>query len=386
MEEIPLRAGIAGTGFVGRIHARAARNTGADLAGVAASTPERAREAAAELGAERAYDTADELVAAPDIDVVHICAPNHLHVPLAEAAIAAGKRVICEKPLALDADSAARLAEAAGPSGGGFVPFVYRYYPTVREARERVRGGALGAIRLVHGTYLQDWLLGADDDNWRVDAGLGGASRAFADIGSHWCDLAEFVSGDRITRLNARTMVAVPSRVRSEGRSAFDRDGGESGELREVETEDAAILQFETACGAMGSVVVSQVSPGRKNRLWLEVDGSEESVVFDQEQPETLWCGRREAAMVISRDPTTLSPGAARLAILPGGHPQGYADCFNGFVADAYAAIRGGDPADGLPTFADGVRAARITEAVLESAREQVWVEVPAADPAEAMR
>ena len=229
MEEIPLRAGIAGTGFVGRIHARAARNTGADLAGVAASTPERGREAAAELGAERAYDTADELVAAPDIDVVHICAPNHLHVPLAEAAIAAGKRVICEKPLALDADSAARLAEAAGPSGGGFVPFVYRYYPTVREARERVRGGALGAIRLVHGTYLQDWLLGADDDNWRVDAGLGGASRAFADIGSHWCDLAEFVSGDRITRLNARTMVAVPSRVRSEGRSAFDRDGGESG-------------------------------------------------------------------------------------------------------------------------------------------------------------
>ena len=266
------------------------------------------------------------------------------------------------------------------------MPFVYRYYPMVREARERVRAGALGAVRLLHGTYLQDWLLGADDDNWRVDADLGGPSRAFADIGSHWCDLAEFVSGDRVTRLNARTMVTVPARVRSEGRAAFEREGGDDGKLRDVETEDAAIVQFETASGAMGSMVVSQVSPGRKNRLWLEVDGSEESVVFDQEAPETLWCGRREAAMVISRDPATLSPPAARLATLPAGHPQGYADCFDAFVGDAYDAIRGAEPADGLPGFADGVRAARITDAVLASAREQSWVDVPSAEAAEALR
>ncbi len=386
MEETSLRVGIAGTGFVGRIHARAARNAGGELAGVAASTPDRGRAAAAELGAARGFDSAEELVTSPEIDVVHVCAPNYLHVPLAEAALAAGKRVICEKPLAPDPSGAARLAEAAVDGGGGFVPFVYRYYPMVREARERVRAGALGAVRLLHGTYLQDWLLGADDDNWRVDADLGGPSRAFADIGSHWCDLAEFVSGDRVTRLNARTMVTVPARVRSEGRAAFEREGGDDGRLRDVETEDAAIVQFETASGAMGSMVVSQVSPGRKNRLWLEVDGSEESVVFDQEAPETLWCGRREAAMVISRDPATLSPPAARLATLPAGHPQGYADCFDAFVADAYDAIRGAEPADGLPGFADGVRAARITGAVLASAREQSWVDVPSAEAAEALR
>jgi predicted dehydrogenase len=386
MEETPLRVGIAGTGFVGRIHALAARSAGGHLVGVAASTPESAGAAAEVLGAERPFDSAEELVESADVDVVHICVPNHLHVPLTEAALAAGKRVICEKPLAPDGDSAARLADAASRSQGAFVPFVYRFYPTVREARERVRQGAIGAVRLLHGTYLQDWLLDPADDNWRVDAELGGPSRAFADIGSHWCDLAEFVSGDRITRLCARTMTAVASRARNEGRAAFERGGEGEGPMREVETEDTALVQFETARGAMGSVVVSQVVAGRKNRLWLEVDGSEETVVFDQESPETLWCGRREAAMVLSRDPASLSPPAARLATLPAGHPQGYADCFHGFVADAYAAIRGEKPADGLPTFADGARAARITDAVLASAQEQSWVDVPSGDVEEVLR
>jgi predicted dehydrogenase len=374
MEEPPLRVGIAGTGFVGRIHARAAIGAGAALAGVAASSPDRSRAAAAELGAERGYDSAEELATAEDIDVVHVCVPNHLHEPVTEAALAAGKRVICEKPLANDTDSARRLADLTAGEAG-YVPFVYRYYPTVREARERVRAGSLGEIRLLHGTYLQDWLLAPDDDNWRVDAELGGASRAFADIGSHWCDLAEFVTGHRISRLSARTATTVPERVHSGSREAFERGGGE-GDLRSVDTEDAALVQFETDRGAMGSIVVSQVSPGRKNRLWLEVDGAEESVVFDQESPETLWCGRREATLVLNRDPLHLHPPAARLATLPAGHPQGYQDCFNGFVADAYAEIRSGEPSDGLPTFADGARAAEITDAVLRSAQEQAWVDV----------
>ncbi len=174
MEETPLRVGIAGTGFIGRIHARAALRAGGRLIGVAASTRARGAEAAAELGAERAFDSAEELVGSDAVDVVHICVPNHLHAPLAEAALAAGNRVICEKPLAVDAESAASLVSAAGSAGApGFVPFVYRYYPTLREARERVRGGAAGTIRLLHGTYLQDWLLAPEDSNWRVDAGLG---------------------------------------------------------------------------------------------------------------------------------------------------------------------------------------------------------------------
>jgi predicted dehydrogenase len=373
-----VRVAIAGTGFIGALHARSARLAGARLVGVAASSPESAERAANALGAERVFASAEALVDAPDVDVVHICTPNHLHVPLAKAALDAGKHVICEKPIALDAFGAAELVEAAAESGRvAAVPFVYRYYPTLREARERVGSGETGPLRLLHGTYLQDWLLLPADGNWRVDERLGGPSRAFADIGSHWCDLAEFVSGQRIVRVSARLLTAVPERSSAAGRKAFASDG-DGGEARSVTTEDAAVVQFETDAGAIGSVVISQISAGRKNRLWIELDGAEEALAFDQEHPEELWCGRRENLTIVRRDPATLSPAAARFAFLPGGHPQGYADCFDLFVADVYAAIRDGAEPDGLPRFADGVRAARLTETVIASAREQRWVDVPA--------
>jgi predicted dehydrogenase len=272
---------------------------------------------------------------------------------------------------------------AAGSGLHAAVPFVYRYYATVREARERVRSGRLGAVHLLHGTYLQDWLLRVEDTNWRVDEELGGASRAFADIGSHWCDLAEFVSGHRITRLAARLLTAVPERSGETGRRAFGSGGGD-GEVRPVTTEDAAVVQFETGSGALGTVVVSQISAGRKNRLWLEVDGSEEALAFDQEHPEELWLGSRESLRIVPRDPAGLSPAVARFASLPAGHPQGYADCFDTFVADVYAAVRGGSLPEGTPTFADGLRAALITDAVLASAPDGRWVDV-ATTPAPAL-
>jgi predicted dehydrogenase len=282
---------------------------------------------------------------------------------------------ICEKPIATDADQAQALANAAAASGRvAAVPFVYRYYPTVREARERVRAGTSGPVRLIHGSYLQDWLLRPEDDNWRVDQELGGASRAFADIGSHWCDLAEFVTGHRLARLCARTLTALPERIKTHAHAAFQSVNG-GGTARAVATEDAAIVQFETDGGALGTTVISQISAGRKNRLFLELDGGEEALAFNQEEPEALWVGRREAATLIRRDPAILSPAAQRYATLPAGHPQGYADCFDAFVAEVYAAIRG-EAADGMPVFADGLRAARLTDAVLTSAREARWVDV----------
>ena len=291
--------------------------------------------------------------------------------------------MVCEKPLATDAAGAQQLADAAAGSRlHAAVPFVYRYYPTIREARERVRDGRTGRLHLLHGTYLQDWLLRPDDTNWRVDDELGGASRAFADIGSHWCDLAEFVSGHRITRLAARLVTAVPERAGAPGRHAFGSGGGNAA-ARAVTTEDAALVQFETDGGALGSVVVSQISAGRKNRLWLELDGSDEAVAFDQEHPEELWCGRRESLTIVRRDPVELSPAAARFATLPAGHPQGYADCFDAFVGDFYTAVRDGALPEGTPTFADGLRAALVTDAVLASARNGAWVDV-ASSPAPA--
>ncbi|MBU6529606.1 Gfo/Idh/MocA family protein [Streptomyces mayonensis] len=373
----PLKAGIIGTGFIGGVHARAARQAGAHLAGVVSSTPERSRVAADALGADRAFTSPEDLIGDDDIDVVHICTPNHLHAPLAIRALAAGKHVICEKPLALSAAEAARLVAAAEDAGRvAAVPFVYRYYPLVREARERLHSGKAGPLRLMHGSYLQDWMLREDDDNWRVDAALGGASRAFADIGSHWCDLAQFMARQRIVRVSARKLVAHPERRRGEGAASFTNGSGAAGIPTSVDTEDAMFVHFETGDGVLGSVTISQVSPGRKNRLWIELDAGEESLVFNQEEPETLWCGRRESATILWRDPAQLSSAGGRMTALPAGHPEGYASCFDAFVRDTYAAIATGDTPEGLPTFADGLAAASITDAVLASADSEQWTEV----------
>jgi predicted dehydrogenase len=352
------RSGIVGAGFIGGVHARAVRAAGGVLTAVAGHDVQSSEDAASRLLAGRA-SSSEELIEADDIDVVHICTPNHLHAPLAERAIAAGKHVICEKPLTTDVDSSRKLAALAAESAVvAAVPFVYRFYPTVRDARGRVRRGDVGPLRLLHGSYLQDWLSRPEDRNWRIDAGLGGGSRAFGDIGVHWCDVVEFTTGQRITRLVAR-MVTVPR----------------GPDLPRPGTEDAATVMFETDGGAIGSVVVSQVSPGRKNRLWFSLDGTHASLQFDQELPDSLWVGGREQNTVVHRGAEASTGDAARYTVVPVGHPQGYIDCFTAFVADVYAAAAG-DPPDGLPTFDDGLRAAVVTDAVLTSVASGGWVEV----------
>src|SRR5829696_3455325 len=352
-----LRAGVIGAGFIGEVHARSARLAGARVAGVATSSPERSRAAAERLGAERAFATPEELATADDIDVVHICTPNDLHAPLAELALAHGKHVVCEKPLAIGADAAERLVSAAGAAGKvATVPFVYRFHPLVREARARIVGGSLGPVRLIHGGYLQDWLAAADDDNWRVDSARGGPSRAFAAI----CAQAAIVHPERADRGSAR---------------AFEQSGPGGGARRPVGTEDAVTALFRTRDGARGTLIVSQVSPGRKNHLHVEVACAEASVRFEQERPEPLWIGRRDGGESVWRDAPELAPDAARLTLAPAGHVQGYLDCFDLFVADSYAAIGGAEP-EGLPTFADGARSARIVDAVLASTAAGEWVDL----------
>jgi predicted dehydrogenase len=275
-----------------------------------------------------------------------------LHVEHVEAALAAGAHVICEKPLSIDSAQAERLAAAAERAHRvATVPFVYRFHPLVREIRARARNGEFGAWQLLHGSYLQDWLLSPDATSWRVDPALGGASRTFADIGSHWCDLMEFVTGERIASVNAEMTTTVAERA---GMA--------------VTTEDAAVVSFRTASGVLGTVAVSQVSAGRKNRLWFEFDGSARSAVFDQENPETVWLGSAGSSEILHRDPSIGSSEQRRLSSLPAGHSQGYAQCFENFVADTYAVVRG-ESREGLPTFADGLRSARIVDAVVESAR-----------------
>lgn len=370
----PLGVAIIGTGFIGAVHARSARLAGGRLVGVAASTPERSEAARRRLGAERA-GSIDELVTAADVDVVHVATPNNLHEGVAIAALNAGKHVVLEKPVALTAEGAAAVAAAAVASGRIVtVPFVYRFHPLVRQMQAMVAAGDIGEIRLFHGSYQQDWMSEVTDDSWRAVAELGGASRAFADIGSHWVDLAEFVSGQRITAVQARLATVIPERVDSGSREAFS-SAGDDGSRRAIDTEDAAVVSYETDAGVIGSVVVSQVSPGRKNRLWFEIDGADAAIVLDGEEPERLWVGRRSGATVLPRDPAILRPEAARLCTLPAGHPQGYHDCFDLFVADSYHAMRTGELLPGTPTIVQGLAASSIIDAVLASAASRQWVQ-----------
>lgn len=354
-----IRTGILGGGFMARVHTAAARAAGARLTGIATSTPEGAVRAARDLGYERAENGAPALLAASDLDVVHICTPNATHAPLALAALEAGHHVVCEKPLATRVEDARELVAAAEKRGVvGAVPFVYRYHPMVREARARVARGDVGALLTIDASYLQDWMLLPGDDDWRARTSAGGASRAFADIGSHLFDLIEFVAGDRVARLVART------------RRVFDRRGA-----HEVRNEDIAAVMFETESGALGTALVSQMAAGRKNALVIELHGEAASIRFEQERPEELWIGARGESRLLLRDPATAVPDSARLQHVPAGHPMGYQDAFNGFVADVYRAI-GGDHPDGLPTFVDGLRAAVLTDAVLASAATGRWTEV----------
>ena len=366
---------IVGTGMIGAVHRRAALLAGAEIRGVAASSPQRARDVAQAWGVPRAYRDIEDVVADPQVQVVHVCTPNHLHRAMAQAALEAGKHVICEKPLATTLEDAQALAALAASNAlVATVPFVYRYHPVIREARARIAQGELGPLHLIHGSYLQDWLLDPASNNWRVDPALGGASRVFADIGSHWCDLVEWVSGERFAEVSAAFATVIAERSTDTGQSFTTAVAG--GAMQPVASEDVAAAMFRTGAGTLASLTVSQVSAGRHNRLWFEIDGARASVAFNQEDAERLWIGlpdQREETFV--RGPGAGSAEQRRLSVLPAGHAQGYGHCFEAFVADTYHAIDGERP-QGLPTFEDGLRSALIVDRVIASARSRAWTTI----------
>lgn len=366
---------IMGTGMIGAVHRRAALLAGAVVRGVVGSSPARARDVAQAWDIPRGYRDIEEALADPQVQVVHVCTPNHLHRAMAQAALEAGKHVICEKPLATTLEDARLLAALAASSDRvATVPFVYRYHPVVREARARIAQGELGPLRLIHGSYLQDWLLDPASNNWRVDPALGGASRVFADIGSHWCDLVEWVSGERFVDVSAAFETVIAERAAATGQSFATPAAG--GAMQTVSSEDVAAAMFKTGNGVLASLTVSQVSAGRRNRLWFEIDGAKAAVAFDQEDCERLWIGlpdQREE--IFTRGPGAGSAEQRRLSVLPAGHAQGYGNCFEAFVADTYRAIVAERP-EGLPTFEDGLRSALIVDRVIASARSRAWTAI----------
>jgi predicted dehydrogenase len=384
-----MRAGIVGTGFAASAHADAlARVPGAFLLAVAGTSQQKARAAAGRFGAERAYPDYHALLADPHVDAVHDCTPNDMHAEINAAALAAGKHVLSEKPLGVDSAQTAALARHAAASRGiSGVCFNYRHYPLVAQARAMIATRELGPVHLVHGGYLQDWLLFPGDWNWRLDSRRAGASRAVADIGSHWLDLVQHVTGDEIVAVLADLWTVHQERWRPEGEGgtferAARRDAGrQAGRSVQVDTEDAASILLRFASGTRGAVTISQVSAGWKNRLFLEIDAARASLAWDQEEPNRLRIGRRDREnATLVRDPALLRPEAAALAHYPGGHQEGWPDALRNLLADFYRAAaardRGESCEGSFGTFDSAHQIALIVDAVLESNRSGNWAKV----------
>jgi len=376
-----LRAAVVGVGFVGRAHVEALRRQGIPVQGVLGSSASRSKEACEALRVERGYASLDELVKDDSVDVVHLCTPNHLHFEEAKAALEAGKHVMCEKPLAMDAHQSSTLVElAARHSRVGGVTYNLRYYPLCQEAHSIVERGLIGEPRLVHGSFLQDWLFYPSDWNWRLETQLGGELRAISDIGTHWLDLMMWITGRSVTEVCADLATVIPVRRKPRGRvETFQQQSNMTFDEVDIKTDDygSVLLHFEGAL--QGVMTVSQVSAGRKARLWWEVNGSEGSLAWNSESPNDLWIGHRsEPNELMMKDPALMSPAARGYSAYPGGHTEGYPDTFAQLFKDFYAYIEAGDwkVPRRFPTFETGHEELILCDVIAQSARERRWVRV----------
>ncbi len=377
-----LKTAVFGTGFMGRVHTEGIRRLGnVEVAGIAASNAEKARKFGEEVGVERTTGDYRELLKDPSIDAVHVCTPNVLHFPMAKAAMEAGKHVLCEKPLATSVAEAQQLVTLAKEKNLANCTFHnLRYYPLVQNIRRLREAGELGEIYAVQGTYSQDWLLYDTDWNWRIDPAANGRSRCFADIGTHWCDMVEHLTGLRITSLCADLQTFHKTRKKPKGSiETFAGKNTQPDEFEEVaiDTEDFAAVLLRLGDRARGAFTVSQVSSGRKNRLCMEIYGSKASVTWDQEKPDELWIGHRnEPNRFIVKDPSLMQPEARSYADLPGGHSEGYDDTFKQLFRRFYRTVADRSAAVEYPQFSDGLRQLQILDKVLDSSSKHAWADV----------
>ena len=374
-------AAVIGSGFIGTVHIEALRRHGVQVIGLLGSSPERGATSAERLGVPKAYPSLDDLLADDRVEVVHVTSPNHLHHPQVKQILAAGRHVVCEKPLAMTSEESGELVAIARESGlVNAVNFNIRHYPLNQHVSDMVRGGAIGDVRLVSGHYFQDWLLLETDWNWRLQPELGGALRAVGDIGSHWLDLMAFTTGLRITEVMADLATFIGTRHQPTGPvETFSTERAADAVEREIGTEDMATILLRFENGARGTVAISQLSAGRKNSLEYEIDGSDCSVAWDSEQPDQLWIGHREAPNeILIRNPALMGAAGQAAAFLPGGHVEGFADTFRALFASVYADIAAGQPSEHppYPTFADGHDEMLVGDAVATSSREGRWTAV----------
>lgn len=378
-----IRAGLIGAGFIGPLHLEAVRRLGfVDVVALAETSEELAERKAEQLNIPKAYVGHDALLADPEIDVVHTCTPNFLHYPVVMAALKAGKHVICDKPLALTAEEAREMRDAAAAAGVvNAVVYNYRFNPMVQQARAMIKRGDIGDVRFVHGFYLQDWLFFETDFTWRLEADKGGVAGAIGDIGSHWCDTAQFITDAKITRVLADLTTAIPVRKKPlAGREAFaSAASDEQFEDFKVQSEDLGTVLLRFDNGAKGVFSVGQVCAGHKNDQRIEVNGSRASVSWVQEQPNSLWVGYRDREnLQMVRDPNLLDEHARPYVNLPGGHPEGWSEAFKNLMSNIYQRVAGNNPAAEInyPTFDDGYHSCCVIEAIIQSHAKGGWVDV----------
>ena len=378
-----IKAAVAGMGFIGTAHVEALRRLNNVEVSAICGSKRCTKAKAEELGVEHYYSEYSELLKDPEIGAVHICTPNYLHYQMAKDALNAGKHVICEKPLTTTKEEAEELCALAKEKGlVNATNFNIRFYPLMHQLKALVNKGDMGEIFSVNGSYLQDWLFYDTDYNWRLEPEQSGESRAIADIGSHWMDLIEFVTGLKVTEVFAD--FATFHNVRKKPLKPVDTYSGklltaEDYQDVPINTEDYATVMMHFENGARGVMTVSQVFAGKKNCLTFDIAGSKKSAEWNSERPNEIWVGRRDTTNeLLVKDPSIMHPEAGALVNYPGGHNEGFPDTFKQNFIKIYKAIEentGSENAE-YPTFEAGLREILLCEKIVESNKKGAWVKL----------
>jgi predicted dehydrogenase len=382
-----IKVGVIGAGFIGPAHIESIRRLGfVDVVALATSKEETAKSKAEALSIPKAFGSYEDLLK-EDIDVVEITSPNNLHFPQAKAALEGGKHVVCDKPLTMSSRESKTLVELARKTGlVNAVTFNHRFYPLVQQSKALIQGGDFGSIYLIQGGFHQDWLLYDTDYNWRVLSQEGGEARAIGDIGTHWLDTVQFVTGMKIEAVFADLATVIPVRKKPKGSiETFAGKELKPSDYTEVpiDTDDLGIVLLKFAgSDTKGVMTVSQVSAGRKCRLYYEVYCENGAVSWDSETPNQLWAGYRDKSNeILIKDPALMAPEAKPAARYPGGHGEGFPDSHTHCARTIYEYIRDERHRRGevpevppFPTFKDGHNEQLLCEAILESNRKGKWV------------
>jgi predicted dehydrogenase len=376
-----IKTGVIGLGFIGVAHVEALRRLNFVEVEAVADDASVIQLKAQILGVEKYYSDYKKMLDDPAIDCIHICTPNHLHYPMAKDALNAGKHVVCEKPLTTSIGEAEELVKLAADKGlVNATNFNVRFYPLMHELKSCIKNGIFGEIFSVHGSYLQDWLFFDTDYNWRLETALSGDSRAVADIGSHWMDLVEFVTGLKITGVIADFATFHP--IRKKPLKPVETYAGklltpDDYQDVHISTEDYASILFRFDNGGRGALTVSQVFAGKKNRITLEIAGSAKSASWISENPNELWLGNRSSSNEsMLKDPSLMSQMGREIVSFPGGHNEGFPDTHKQLFSKVYARIADKSRPEDYPTFRAGLREIQLCEKILESSRKAAWINI----------